>query len=275
METNNPNEYHILPKWLVNSLGGLLVIFVAFLIVQQVYSFTNAVKNQKPANTITVSGDGQVTATPDLATITIGVMTKGSDAQTVKDQNNTKANQVIDFVKQQGVDSSDISTSQISIYPDQSYPEVMVPTNGPVSKMPTIVGYTGNQTITVKVHNVDKDVSVVNKIENGAVNAGANEVNGVYFSFSKDNLDSLQQKARQNAIDNAKQKAQGLAQQAGLNLGKVISISESNSGYPGPIPYALSAPAQGMGGVDKSVAPNIQNASQDITETMNVTFEVK
>lgn len=162
----------ILPKWLVNSLGGLLVIFVAFLIVQQGYNFSNQIKNQKPANTITVSGDGQVTATPDLATMSIGVMTNGATAQAVKDQNNTKVNAVITFVKGLGVAAGDITTANIDVYPQQGY-QVMIPSpmGGTADNTPRITGYTGNQSITVKVHGVDKDTSVISKIEDGAVNA--------------------------------------------------------------------------------------------------------
>ncbi len=252
------------------------MVFVAFLIVQQAYNFSNVIKNQKPANTISVSADGKVTATPDLATMTIGVMTQGASAQTVKDQNNGKVNAVIAFVKQQGISAGDITTSDINVYPQQSYP-IVVPIigggGGTVDNTPKITGYTGNQTVTVKIHGVDKDLSVVNKIEDGAVNAGANEVDGANFSFS--NPDALQQQAQKLAIDNAKTKAQGLAQEAGLTLGKVVSISETNSNFPGPLPYALSAPAMALGGAGKSVAPDIQNGTQDITESMSVTFEVK
>lgn len=265
---------NFLPKWLVNGLGGLLVIFVALLIVQQAYTFSKTVQNQKPANTIQVSGDGQVTATPDLATINIGVLTNGSTAQAVKDQNNTKVNAVIAFVKGLGVAAGDITTSNINVYPQQSYP-VYPMAGGTVDNTPKITGYTGSQSITVKVHGADKDTSVIGKIEDGAVNAGANQVDGVSFSFEKATLDALQQKARQQAIDNAKIKAQGLAQEAQLSLGKVVSISETNSGYPTPMPYALNSAMGVGGGMAKSVAPDIQNGSQDITESMNVTYEVK
>lgn len=263
---------NILPKWLVNSLGGLLVVFVAFLIVQQAYNFSNVIKNQKPANTISVSADGKVTATPDLATMSIGVQTMGATAQAVKDQNNTKVNAVIAFVKGLGVAAGDITTSNINVYPQQSYPVMMAPSPGVViDNTPKITGYTGNQTVTIKIHGVDKDTSVIGKIEDGAVNAGANEVDGVNFSFS--NPDSLQQQAQEAAIANAKVKAEALAKAAGLTLGKVVSVSETNSNFPGPMPYALASPMSA--GAAKSVAPDIQNGTQDITESMSVTYEVK
>ena len=269
-------DNQILPKWLINTLGALLVVLVAILILQKGNDFKNAIKSQKPANTISVSGEGQLTATPDLATVDVGVMTQGTTAQDVKDQNNTKINKVIDFIKSQGIEAKDIKTSQLSLYPQQSYP-VYLPGSG-TQTIPKITGYQGNQTVTVAVHGVDKSQDVLSKILDGSVNAGANQINGVSFSFEKTTLTSLQQQARQQAIDDAKQKAQGLADKAGLNLGKIVSIAESSGGYPGPMPYALSAPSVAMGGGaadSKSIAPNVEPGSQDITESMSVTFEVK
>ena len=253
-----------LPKWLVGGLGGLLIAFVALLVIQKAHDLQQTFKNAKPANTISVSGEGKVSATPDLAEVTIGVLSQGTTAVDVKNQNNDKVNKVTAFIKAQGIDQKDITTSQFSFYPTQDY------TNG----TPKITGYQGNQSVTVKVHGVDKDQTVLEKILDGAVNNGANQINGV--NLTVENPTDLQNNARKLAIDDAKKKAQELAAEAGLTLGKVVSISESGGSYPGPIPYAANA-ALGMGGAAdvKSIAPDIQNGNQDITETMTVTFEVK
>ncbi len=112
------------------------------------------------------------------------------------------------------------------------------------------------------------------KVLDGAVNNGANQIDGINLSI--ENPDGLQQDARKLAIANAKAKAQGLAQEAGLTLGKVVSISETGSGYPRPMPYATDSYAPSlMAGQAKSVAPDIQTGSQDITESMTVVYEVK
>ena len=274
MLENNNNESNgarnILPKWLVNGLGGLLIAFIALLVIQQIYNFNQVIKNQKPANTISVSADGKVTATPDLATVDVGVMTQAATATDAKNQNDAKVNKVIAFVKQQGIADADIKTQQLNLYPQQSYGGVMVP--GGVPTTPKITGYQANQTVEIKVRGVDKDQTALEKILDGAVNNGANEVDGVNFSFA--NPDALQQQAQETAIANAKVKAQALAKAAGLTLGKVVSVSETNSAFPGPVPYAVNS-AMGLGGAAKSVAPDIQPGSQDVSESMTVTFEVK
>src|SRR6266700_2834374 len=99
METNdnqNHEHYH-LPKWLVGGLGGLLIAYVALLVVQKAYDLHTAMENAKPSNTISVSGEGKVSAVPDLATVTIGVLSQGTTAVDVKNQNNDKVNKVVAF----------------------------------------------------------------------------------------------------------------------------------------------------------------------------------
>jgi uncharacterized protein YggE len=255
-------ENNMLPKWLVNGLGGLLIVLVAILVVQKINDLHTSLANSKPANTISVSGEGKVMSTPDLATVDIGVLTQSNTASDAESQNNTKVNQVITFIKAQGVAAADISTSQFNLSPQYDY------TKG----TPTITGYQVNQSVTVKIHGVDKDTSVLNKVIDGSVTNGANQVNNV--SLSVENPDALQQQAQEQAIANAKTKAQALAKAAGLTLGKVVSVSESGSPVvPGPIPYALDA-AMGSA-APTSVAPNIQTGSQEIDETMTVVYEVK
>lgn len=254
---------NMLPKWLVNGLGGLLIALVALLVIDRAHQLNDLFANKNPQNTMTVSAEGKVTATPDLATVTIGVISQGSDAASVKDQNNKKVNAIIDYIKQQGVDQKDINTSQFYFYPRQNYD------NG----KSTITGYEGNQTVTVKVHGIDKDQQKLETILDGVIGKGANQIQGVSLTF--EDPDNLKQEARKQAIEKAKQKAQELAREAGITLGKVISVSESGStGYPGPIPYVSKATGMGGAAMD-SVAPNIEPGSQDITETMSVVFEVK
>jgi hypothetical protein len=254
-------ENQILPKWLVGGLGGLLIALVALLVVQKAHDLETTFANAKPANTIAVSGEGKVEATPDLATVDVGVLSQGTTAAEVTTQNNTKVDQLIAFLKQQGVAAADISTSNFSLSPQQDYSK----------GTPVITGYQGQQSLTVKVHGVDKSQSVLNSILGGAANNGANEIDNV--SLSVENPDALQQQAQTIAIANAKTKAQALAQAAGLSLGKVVNVSEQNTEVPGPVPFALNSLAMSAGSAP--VAPSIQTGSQEIDETMTVTFEVK
>jgi len=253
-----------LPKWVTAGLGGLLIVFIALLIVQKGMDLKTSVDNKEPGNTLSVSAEGKATASPDLATVTIGVLSQGANATEVKNKNNDKVNKIIAFIKEQGIDSKDIATSQYNFYPQQDYSK----------GFPVITGYQGNQTVTVKVHGIDQSQTKLESILDGSVNNGANEIQGVFFTF--ENPDILQQKAREDAIAKAKVKGQQLADQTGLKLGKIVGVSEGQGGYFPPMPYAQSS-ARGIGDDmnQKSIAPSIEPGSQDVNVSISVVFEVK
>lgn len=251
-----------LPKWLVQGLGGLLIVLVALMVIDKANSLQEILSNKNPKNTISVSAEGKATAAPDLATINLGVLTSGATANDVQNESSKKINSIIDFVKGQGVAKEDISTSQFSIYPQQNYND----------GKSTITGYQAQQNITIKVRGVDKSTDKLTAILGGVTNSGANQVNGVSLGF--DDPDNLRQIARKQAIDKAKQKAQDLANSAGLKLGKVVNVSEAGGATP-PIPMSYAAGMGGAPDIAKSVAPNIEPGNQDVTAEMTVTFEVK
>ena len=193
--------------------------------------------------------------------VNLGVLTQSPTAKAAEDESSKKINQIVSFVKQQGVDAKDIATSQFSIYPTYDYRDG---TN-------KITGYQASQTVTVKVRGVEKSTEKVGKILDGATANGANEIAGVQFTF--DDADDLRQQARKQAIAKAKQKASELAAEAGLRLGKVVSISEGSYAQPVPMMYDKIAAPDGRGGGGGSAA--VEQGSQDITQSITVTFEIK
>lgn len=242
-------------------IGVLLVLFLGLLVVQKSFEVSQLTKPSSAKNTITITGEGKVRAVPDLAQIELGVTTQGSTASDVQNQSTTKINKIIEFVKKQGVPQEDITTSNFSMYPTYDY------SNGKND----INGYQANQTISIKIRGVDKSKDQLNKVVSGVTDQGANQINGVNFTF--DDPDSFRQKAREEAINKAKEKAAELAKFSGITLGRIITVSENGQGTPMIMPYAAS----GMGGgamVDSSTA-NVEPGTQDITATMTVVYEVK
>lgn len=247
-----------LKSWVWQTLGFLLIGFLALLVLDKVHTVVQDFRPTVPQNTIAMSAEGRVTAKPDLATINVGVQTNGDTAKAAQDANNKNISKVIDSIKKLGVTADDIQTSNLSVYPTYDY------ANG----KNTINGYQANQTLTVKVRGVDRSTETLNKTLDAAVVSGSNQIQGV--SFSVDDPDSFRQAARKQAIDKAKQKAQELADQTGLKLGRIVNISESSANYPVPLPYAMD----GRGG--GAAAPsNIQTGTTDITAEITVTFELK
>jgi len=254
---------NLIPRWLAWSLGLLLVVVLALMALDKSYALKHEIaQNNVPANTLSVTAEGKVKAVPDLATVELGVVTSAPTAADAQNQSSQKINSIIDFVKQQGVDGNDIATSQFNIYPNQNYQD----------GKNTITGYSANQNITVKVRGVDKSTDKLSKILGSVTAAGANQINGVSLSF--DDPDNFRQQAREQAIAKAKQKAQELADAAGLHLGRVYNVSETGNNVGGPIPYAANSAMAGAADV-KTVAPDIQPGNQDVTANMTVVFEVR
>jgi uncharacterized protein YggE len=258
METNNVTDQ--VKPWIWQTLGILLVVFLGLSVIDKGYLVSQNFKSHVPKNTLSMTGEGRVTAVPDLATVNVGVISKGTTAKEVSDDMSKKVNQITDFASLQGIDLKDITTSNFNIYQSYDYQ-----TNKPS-------GYQGNESLNIKIRGLDKNSDKVGKILDGAVANGSNQIQGVSFAF--DDPDNLKQQARIQAIDKAKQKAMDLAAASGLRLGKVVTISESSVTTPYPMPYALDSSKAGMGGGPVST-PDIQPGSQDITADMTVVFEIK
>jgi uncharacterized protein YggE len=250
-----------MPQWLAVVIGALLAVFLLLAAVQQVIGISRN-SSKQPEKTLPISAEGKVTATPDLATINVGVLSQGATAREVQDASAKQINAITEFAKKQGIDEKDIQTAQNGLYPNQDYRDGKA----------TITGYQANYTSTLKVRGVDRIKNDMGAIISGVTDNGANQINGVYFSIDKP--DELQQQAQQLAIENAKKKAKALADSSGLKLGKIISINDNGGGGGYPVPYASDA--VGRGGAEKSsVAPSVEPGSQDVIANMSVVFELK
>ncbi len=254
------NNY--LPKWAWMTIGILVIAFLFLTTLEKLHTVAGkTLKRGVPDNTISMSAEGKVAAVPDLATIDLGVSSTATTAKKAQDETTKKSNQITQYLKDQGVDAADMTTTQLNVYPTYDYSR----------NQPTITGYQATQSLNVKVHGVDKSTDMLGKLIDGVTTAGANQINGISLGF--EDADNLRQEARKRAIEKAKQKAQELAHEAGLRLGRVVSISESSMGYPPPMPYAY-----GMGGdmaMETKNAVQVSPGSQDITATITVIFEVK
>jgi len=249
-------------KKLLSLVGVLVAMFLVLAVVDKAGVLLKSWTSPKATNTISMSAEGRVNAKPDLGTVSVGVLTTSKTAKEAQDNNNKSINQITEAVKKLGIADEDITTSNFSIYPNYIY-------EGGRNE---ISGYQASQTLTVKVRGIDASTETLNKVLDTAVALGSNQLQGVTFGFA--DADNLKQQARTQALEKAKIKAQELASQAGLKLGRIVSISESGSSdYPVPYYDMARSEANGMGG--GGVAPSVQTGSQDVTASMTVIFEVK
>ncbi len=170
-------------------------------------------------HTITVDGEGSVSAKPDTAHVTLGVQIQDPQLAAAQSQATDKMNAVLSALKQDGINDKDIKTVNysVSVMTDQKQPGTS-----------EVTGYMVTNLVDVKISQIDKVGSIIDD----AVSAGANTVNGIQFTI--ENMDALVQQARQMAMQNAHDKAQQLAKLGGVTLGMPVSITENSSTPPPP-----------------------------------------
>jgi hypothetical protein len=216
-------------------------------------------RSDQQTYTISITGEGKVTATPDIARVTLGVQTEKAkviDAQKDADAKMAKLNGEI---KQLGVDEKDIQTSAYTIYPQYDYRD----------GTQVLRGYQVNESVVVKLRgeNLDKLGTLIE----AAGRVGANQVGDLNFTI--DDPEVLSQQARVKALENALSKANELAKVAGVKLGKLVSFNEWTASPAVPMYREFSAVASdGFGG---GSAPTIQPGSQEVVVNVNVTYEVQ
>ncbi len=240
---------------------GIVITSVVLLTALLAVSFLNrpAVYAQTPGTgtgerTIQVSGAGTAFVEPDMAVVVVGVRTEAEAASEALNQNNEQASELILTLQEEGVAQSDIQTQQISLFPRYSDQ----PNQG---DQPEITGYIATNTVQVRVRNI----SQVGTILDAAVQNGSNLIENIRFEVS-DQAEALQQ-AREAAFTNAGEKAQQLADLAGVQIGQVVSIVETSSSTP-PIPFDAGGRA-----VAEMAVP-VEPGSQSIQVFLQVTWEI-
>lgn len=257
---------------LVRGLGIVLLFFLVALGVSLLTENIH-VQSNKPENTITFSGHGEVTAIPDIANVYFNI---SKDAKTVKEAQALVANiekKSLDFLKENNILEKDIKTANASFYPKYEYKydtKIVSPCLGYSCPPPTgknvIVGYTASESITVKIRNTDD----VGKIIQGLGTLDVSDLNGPNFAVDKE--DGLKAEARKKAIDEAKAKAEVLAKDLGIRLGKIVSFNE-NGNYPTPM-YDSRMMSAGVS-AKESLPAQLPKGENTITSDVSITYEIR
>lgn len=211
----------------------------------------------KQSHSITLTGEGKVIGVPDVANIQLGYSVEKPAVAAAQKDNTDKMNSLIDKLKKDfKIDAKDIQTANYYISPQYDW------SNG----RQILRGYSVSQNLNVKVRQMDKVSSIIEAA--GAI--GLNQVGNL--SFAIDNPEALKQQAREQALAQAKEKAETLANVVGVKLGKIISFSESENTNP-PVPiYAMDKSVAGLGG--GAVAPTVEAGSNEITIIATVEYEI-
>jgi uncharacterized protein YggE len=198
-------------------------------------------------DTVTTVGHGVVTVAPDRATVSAGVHTQAATASAALAENAARMNAVVAALKTAG--GEDLQTQEVSLYPQSD-------------DTGKVTGYTADDSVAAEI-----DVAKAGALVDAAVEAGANTVNGPALSVS--DQDARYRDALKKAVEDARAKAQALAEAGGFGVGPVSVVSEeSDASQPVFRESAVAAKA--------ADAPTpIEAGTQEIAADVTVTFRIR
>jgi len=250
------------------AVGVVLALFLAVKTLEEIKGYGLIGKDIPAQTTISVSGKGEITVIPDIATVSFSVITEGAVVSDAQESATKKMNAAIAVVRSLGVEEKDIKTTGYNISPRYEYSKIGVPCTEwgcPPGKQ-ILTGYQVSQNVSVKIRKIADAGKILSKLGE----TGVSDISGLTFSIDKE--DVVKNDARGKAIDDAQAKAKVLAKQLGVSLVRVVSFSESGN-Y--PIYYAKGA-ALGMGGSDASApVPEIPVGENTITSNVTITYEIR
>lgn len=244
----------------VKELKTPVIVILLFFLCLLVYTKTagpipfavNSVQTTK-TDVFQVDGEGKATAAPNTATVAFGVTKQAPTVAAAQDQTNTAVQNILNNLKNIGIDTKNIKTTNYSVQPNYSF--------GGTAQ--TITGYTVTQNVEVKIQPLDK----VNKTVDTITASGANLVGQVSFGFDDATKQKLEDQARQEAVNIAKRKAEGLAKAAGIHLGSIINVIENQSQPIVPMPMNIAAKLERPAGETQQtdITPGQNTVSTTVT----------
>jgi uncharacterized protein len=227
---------------------------------------------------LNVTTEGRAERTPDLASFNAGVVAQAKTAGAAMTANSLKMEAVVAALRQSGIAERDIQTSALSLQPQYYQPPRERPVRLPDGSVtepadpgpPRVVGYEARNTVTVRV----RRVAEMGRIIDTLVAAGANQVDGPYFSV--DRPDAAADEARADAMRSARQRADLYAREGGFRSARIVTISEGGGYY--PVARDIVVTAQSGGGAMAPPPPPsapVQAGEMTIGVSLSVQFALE
>jgi uncharacterized protein YggE len=259
METTNINYKNIL-----SLVGIILGLSLVVLSISAAYYFSEVGREDRA--TVTVTGEGEVFAKPDIATISFTVREEDKDAISAQKKTEEKVTAGLKALSSINVDEKDIKTISYNVSPKYIY-EPVVCKSAYCPSNQKIDGYYATESIQVKIRDTENAGKALGLL--GGVKI--TDISGPNFSI--DDEEKLKAEAREKAINNAKEKAEVLAKQLGGSIDEVLSFSENGGGYM-PMAYGIG------GGAEMSSAKIMSDISlpkgeNSVKVNVNITYKIR
>lgn len=241
---------------------GLIAALLAGLLVIGVASFmpgpaqVQGAETEASERTLTVTGRGHLEVKPDTAVVSLGVSELRQSPMEAYNALNASITKIADALKAMGIKEDQIQTSVFSLNAEYDW------TQDGGRRM---VGYRATNTLSITTQELDK---VANLIQ-AAVEAGANDLNGV--SFSVKNSDKLLEEALKLAVSDAKAKANLVAGELGAKVLQVKSVSIQDQGTS----LVKANREMAMDGLAAAAPVPVYSGTTNFSATVSVTFELQ
>lgn len=259
------------PRMAAAAALGMLAVFLFIGTLKLLKEYRYVGSGLSASNTITVSGEGEVFAVPDMATFSVTVQEEAKEVKTAQDIVTKKANDIKAYLEEEGIEEKDIKTADYSVYPQYDYLQDSICRDGYCgSGRQVLRGYQVSITYQVKVRDTEKAGDLLS----GVGSLGATNVSGL--SFTIDDEEVLQAEARGMAIEEANAKAEELADQLGVKLVRIVNFSEN--GYYPPTPYAYGRGGLAMDSAvaqEAKMAPDLPVGENRIVSNVSITYEIR
>lgn len=210
------------------------------------------------ATTLNLAAHGEAKIAPDMATITLGVMTEAPTAAAAMQANAEQMDRVVAALRRAGIAEADIQTSNLNLSPRYRHQE---------NEPPAITGYQASNTVTITVH----DLARLGRTVDAVVTAGANQIHGISFGLA--NPTPARNAAREEAVRTLQAQAELYARLTGHRVLRLVTISEGAANYPppGPMPMMEMAAFRGAKAADTPISPGELTVRVDVTGLYELT----
>lgn len=218
---------------------------------------------------ISVTGEGEVLAVPDIGQFSFSVNAEGETASQAQEESGTKINDILAYLKEQGIEDKDIKTQGYNLYPRYRWEEQICPV-GTICRGGEQVqdGFEVSQTVSVKVRDTERAGELITGVgERGATNISR-------LNFTIDDVDALQAEARAKAIADAQEKAAILTEQLGVRIIGIQYFNENSGNYSRmyesrAMSMDMASEEAGFGGAEMPVGEESTNV------TVTIGYEVR
>lgn len=231
-------------------VGGILAAVIIILLF---------INNFAYSRTVSATGTATIEVLPDMVSVYFSVDTKGTTADDASDKNSVIVGKMKIALLAAGISEDEIKTSNFNVYPNYDYS----------SSTQRITGYSASHSLKVEIP-VDKKEKIGTVIDAG-VGAGAG-VSYINYELNDANEKKYKVKAIKLATEDAKAKAEALAEGSGSSLGSLVSVSSSEWGY---VPWLAAGADSVSGKSGAEVATEINPNEQDVSATVTAVFKIR